>query len=150
MEVNRWSGDVRPLMESRWTEQGAVISATWRLGLCSAERVVVVGPEAASSAFILLPWYHRHWPENPSRPPCSFLLSALCNTETISQHSRSGINKTSCWHESVPEGITRLVSSFTSPCWMSLKFPQTVYVMMLSVCHIITADIACVLLFYLF
>lgn len=35
--------------------------------------------------------------------------------------STCDINKTSCWHESIPEGITRLVSLFTSPCWMSLK-----------------------------
>lgn len=58
-------------------------------------------------------------------PACSSNHSALCNTETISQHSRSGINKTSRWHKSVPEGITRLVSSFTSPpCWMHLKFTR--------------------------
>lgn len=83
----------------------------------------MLGPEAASSALIPLPWYDRHWPENPSMPACSSIHSALCKTETISQPSHSGINKTSCWHESVPEGITRLVSTFTSPpCWMSLKF----------------------------
>lgn len=126
MEAKRWSGTVRPLMENRWKEQGVVISATWGLGLRSAQCLVVVGPEAAAStALIPLPWYYRHWPENPSMPARSSIHSALCNTETISQHSHSGTNKTSRWHQSVPEGITRLVSSFTSPLrWMSLRFTQ--------------------------
>ena len=40
------------------------------------------------------------------------LLFHPLTPKTISQHSRSGINKTSCWHGSVPQGITRSVSSF--------------------------------------
>ena len=66
------SGNVRPLMESRWREQEVVISVIWGLDLSSAECLVVVGLEAAaSSALTPLPWYYCHWPENPSMPPCS-------------------------------------------------------------------------------
>ncbi|CAB1453128.1 unnamed protein product [Pleuronectes platessa] len=42
-------------MENRWREQRVVISATRGLGLCSAQCVAVVGPEAASSAPAPLP-----------------------------------------------------------------------------------------------
>lgn len=59
-------------------------------------------------------------------PPCSSIHREVRNTEIISRHF--GINKTSCCHQSTPEGITRLVSSFTSPHRMSLKFTVSITV----------------------
>lgn len=70
-----------------------------------------------------------------SQHACLFFHPTLCNTETVSQHSHSGINKTSRWHESVPEGITRLVSSFTSPpCRITQKCTQRLGLLWCCVC----------------
>lgn len=74
--------------------------------------------------FLPLLWYLRLCPENPSMPPCSSIHREVRYTETISRHF--GVNKTSRCHQSTPEGITRLVSSFTSPHWMSLKFTVSI------------------------
>lgn len=115
IKLKWWRSTVRPLIVNRWKEQGVVISATLGPGLGSVRCLVVFGPETVTTALAPLPCYHHHWPESFSLPARSSSHLALCNADTISQYSHSGINKTSCWHVSVPVGITRSVSSFTSP-----------------------------------
>lgn len=116
--------------------QRLVSSGGWPLGgVLSTHSPPMVPPSLARESQHACPFYHP--------------LGAVRNTETISQHS--GINKTSRWHEIVPQGITRMVSSFyiSSMLDESGIYSEIVFIIiMLRVCHIITTDIAFVLHFY--
>lgn len=118
-----------------WDQASAVFTAWWWLALRQ-------WPQHSHPSHITTITGQRVLASLPALPA----IQRCSNTDTISQHSHSSINKTSCWHVSVPVGITRSVSSFTSPRWMSLKFTQKLHLLW---CRELVTLLPSVLLFVL-